>query len=311
MNSGDVGVAAFSLRAIDVVTADGETLHATDDENADILWAARGSGPGFFAAATRLYLDLRPMPGVIAWAMQIHPLSAYDELVPWYLETNKSLMRAGCPALLIAAGNPLSGQEGAVLTITSYVFADDLEHANTLMAPLETAPGLSSALLWQRPRACSIEELFVLFDQLYPEGYRYLSDNVWITDPTDRQLWQDTKSIIDSLPTTRSSVWLIPGLQQTHPNAAYSLFSEISLQVYAGYEDISQDEEMLAWHTASLESIDRYSLGGGYVGDSNLFRHPMAVLHPDSASRLETLRRKYDPEGRFFSYPSELPLARL
>ena len=34
--------------AIDVVTADGELVHADERENADLLWAARGAGPGFF-----------------------------------------------------------------------------------------------------------------------------------------------------------------------------------------------------------------------------------------------------------------------
>ncbi|MFI5541849.1 FAD-binding oxidoreductase [Nocardia sp. NPDC051900] len=309
--SSDVGPAAFSLRAIDVVTADGETVHATDDENSEILWAARGSGSGFFAAVTRLYLDLRPMPGVVARAIQVHPLSAYDELVPWYLETNKVLMEAGCPAMLIAGRNPLSDSDDTVLMVTTYVFADDIEHAKALMAPLGTAPGLDSALLWQPAQPCSIAELYGLFSLLHPEGYRYLTDNVFLSDQDDPQLWRDTKAIIDSLPTARSSVWLIPGLQHTHPNAAYSLFSETLIEVYAGYEHESQDEEMIAWHTASVESIDRYTIGGGYVGDSNLFRHPMAVLHPDSAARLEELWSKYDPEGRFFRYPSELPLARV
>lgn len=68
---------------------------------------------------------------------------------------------------------------------------------------------------------------------------------------------------------------------------------------------------MLAWHNDAMARIDRYSIGGGYVGDSNLFVHPVAILHPDSAARLEKMRSKYDPDGRFDSYPSELPLARL
>ena len=35
--------------AIDVVTADGELIRADADQNADLLWAARGAGPGFSA----------------------------------------------------------------------------------------------------------------------------------------------------------------------------------------------------------------------------------------------------------------------
>jgi hypothetical protein len=53
------------------VTADGEELHATDEQHADLLRAARGSGPGF-AAVTRLHLDVRPLPGIVATCPDAH-----------------------------------------------------------------------------------------------------------------------------------------------------------------------------------------------------------------------------------------------
>lgn len=311
-NSSAIGPAAYSLRAIDVVLADGETLHATDDQHTDILWAARGSGPGFFAAATRMHLDLRPMPGVVASAWQVHALTEFDVLLPWYLEANATLMESGCLAMLVAAANPLSDQRDTVLMLVAYVFADDLEQAKSLMAPLETAPGLDRALLHQGPRATTMSEMIVLFDQLYPDGYRYLCDNVWISDAAEKNLWgQEVKAVMESIPTAQSSVWLMPGTHHTHPNAAYSLTSDVNFQIFAGYQDSALDEQILAWQNAGMDRIDQYSLGGGYVGDSSLSRRPMAVLHPSSAARLEALRQTYDPEGRFFSYPSELPLARL
>src|SRR5271169_696153 len=41
------GYAAEQVVAIDVVTADGELLRADERKNSDLLWAARGAGPGF------------------------------------------------------------------------------------------------------------------------------------------------------------------------------------------------------------------------------------------------------------------------
>ena len=311
LNSYVVGPAAYSMSAVDVVTAQGESLHASDTEHTDIMWAARGSGPGFFAAVSQMHLDLRPAPGVVAWTMQVHPLSAYDKLIPWYMGVTEQLQETGCPALLIASGNPLAGTEDPVLTLVSYVFADDLADAEARLAPLSSAPDLSSALLRQSAQPTSVEDLLNLFDLLYPEGYRYLSDNVWLADAKDSTLWRATRSIIDSLPTARSSVWLIPGTRRTHPNAAFSLTAEMSLQVYAVYDDSADDSRMSAWHSTSMESIENFSIGGGYVGDSNLFDHPMAILDPPSAKRLEALRAQYDPDGRFYSYPHELPMARV
>ena len=56
------GPACASLEALDVVNADGELIHADEKQNSDYLWAARGSGPGFFGVAVRYYLKLYLCP---------------------------------------------------------------------------------------------------------------------------------------------------------------------------------------------------------------------------------------------------------
>jgi FAD/FMN-containing dehydrogenase len=58
-NSRVMGLGCENLTALDVVTADGELIHASETENSDWLWAARGSGPGFFGVATRYYMNQR------------------------------------------------------------------------------------------------------------------------------------------------------------------------------------------------------------------------------------------------------------
>ena len=51
------GLALDNLRAVDLVTAEGQVLHASGDENADLFWALRGGG-GNFGIATSL--EYRP-----------------------------------------------------------------------------------------------------------------------------------------------------------------------------------------------------------------------------------------------------------
>jgi FAD/FMN-containing dehydrogenase len=40
------GWSCEQIIGIDVVTAAGETLHCTETENSELLWCARGAGPG-------------------------------------------------------------------------------------------------------------------------------------------------------------------------------------------------------------------------------------------------------------------------
>jgi hypothetical protein len=122
----------------------------------------------------------------------------------------------------------------------------------------------------------------------------------WIKDPSAPEFWRDAKPVFDTLPSARSAVWLMPPMpRQDDFNAAYSLQSELNFQMYAGYEDIADDVAMLAWHTDAMARVDPHSVGGGYVGDSNLYVHPMAVLRPDCAARLEELRRIVRPQRTF------------
>ena len=48
-----------------MVTADGALVRADASQNADLLWAARGAGPGFPAVVTRFYLQTYPAPRVM------------------------------------------------------------------------------------------------------------------------------------------------------------------------------------------------------------------------------------------------------
>src|SRR5215212_1854568 len=56
------GPACVSVTAVDVVTADGTLVHADERSHSDLLWAARGAGPGFFGVVTRFHLALHPWP---------------------------------------------------------------------------------------------------------------------------------------------------------------------------------------------------------------------------------------------------------
>lgn len=51
-------LACESVVAIDSVDGSGEIRHASPDENADVYWAARGAGHGFFGVVTRFHLRL-------------------------------------------------------------------------------------------------------------------------------------------------------------------------------------------------------------------------------------------------------------
>src|SRR5579862_440567 len=83
------GWAAESIVAIDVVTADGVAVYCSEKINADLFWAARGSGPGFFAIVTRFHLQSRVMPAGMLSSTYIWDASEYDAVMPWVIDSSR------------------------------------------------------------------------------------------------------------------------------------------------------------------------------------------------------------------------------
>ena len=124
LNSRLWGPGCANLQALDVVTADGELIHADESQNSDYLWAARGSGPGFFGVAVRYYLNLHPLPTSRKSSVYIFSPDVLDELVTWLGNTQNSFPRFlegilvggtadGKPALTLA-GNSQGYSESEV-----------------------------------------------------------------------------------------------------------------------------------------------------------------------------------------------------
>ncbi|MEN4170808.1 FAD-binding oxidoreductase [Serratia marcescens] len=60
------GIAADHVETIEIVTPDGQVRNASPEENADLFWAALGSGTGSFGVITKCKLKLSDAPKYIA-----------------------------------------------------------------------------------------------------------------------------------------------------------------------------------------------------------------------------------------------------
>ena len=76
------GLAANSVRAVEIVTADGELVRADADHDCDLFWALRGGGGGL-GVVTAIEFDLLPIAEVFAGAMFWPLESAADVLQTW------------------------------------------------------------------------------------------------------------------------------------------------------------------------------------------------------------------------------------
>jgi FAD/FMN-containing dehydrogenase len=83
------GLACDNLIAADVVTADGQLVHASEQENRELLWGLRGGG-GNFGVVTSLELRLHPVGPMITAAVVFYPGERATEIMKFYRDFVKS-----------------------------------------------------------------------------------------------------------------------------------------------------------------------------------------------------------------------------
>ena len=77
------GLTVDNLLSVDVVTADGKLVHASDQENADLFWAVRGGG-GNFGVITSFEYRLHPVGPEVLAGLIVHPFAQAKELLDGY-----------------------------------------------------------------------------------------------------------------------------------------------------------------------------------------------------------------------------------
>lgn len=296
-----LGPACASVVAVDVVTADGELLHADGDEHSDVLWAARGAGPGFFGVVTRYYLRTHPKLPTVA-SLYVYPLEVLDELLRWTMDIAPKLS----PDIeLIVFGTNPRGPDGVpapgdtALQIVASARAETEGRARDILGILETSPVLDQAIVRETGFPASLDDLHRAVDAVEPAGYRWVADNMW-TDAGADQLVPAMQELFRSVPTPISHILWYPWRDQPI-DGALSVTGDVYIAAYAGWTDPGADDLIGSWPADQMRRLAPLSKGI-MLPDENLVRRNARFLSEDSEDRLERLRAKYDPQGRFHSY---------
>lgn len=73
----------LDLVSVDIVTADGESLTASETQNSELFWGIRGGG-GNFGVVTSFEYRLHPVGREVMFAATMYPLrTAHEVLVSW------------------------------------------------------------------------------------------------------------------------------------------------------------------------------------------------------------------------------------
>ena len=125
------GLALDNVKAVDIVTADGQLRHASVDENPDLYWAVRGGG-GNFGIVTDFEFALHPMQRQVIGGDVVFPISRARELLEFYGEYSEGAPDELYTDALMAA--PMGGKPGVFIIHVCY--SGPAGDAERMLAPV-------------------------------------------------------------------------------------------------------------------------------------------------------------------------------
>ena len=300
------GWACQSVLGVDVVTADGTLVQADAGQNPDLLWAARGAGPGFPGIITRFRLQTYPAPPAMWQDTWTFRLQDTVEMLSWLHDVLPGLDQRVEPVVAatrlpdVPLHDGMARPDGTVLLLHTTVMADSDTEALALLAPLQHGPLADRALGHVKDRTNVLEENAAQTAQ-NPEGYRYAVDCTW-TDAPAPVLAPMLHALWSELDTEHSfSIWYGWAPRGSRPDMAFSVEANVYVATYAIYADPADDAKYSEWVHRRTAGLAVHG-AGVYLGDTDFTRRQDRFLSDDAYRRLAAIRAERDPAGRFTSY---------
>jgi FAD/FMN-containing dehydrogenase len=292
------GWAAESIVALDVVTADGDLVRADATTNADLYWAARGSGPGFPGVVTRFHLATRPRFGFVGHTVQVYPLGLFRDVMTWMYRIHADIS----PDVEIVCVSMTDEQSGErVFLVSGVALTETAEQAAAALAPFETSPVLDRALFAQAAAESSLAEQKQSQVRQNPPHARYRVDNAWV-DGDPAVIMESIEPLFRDLPTPGAfTIWFSMAPLRELADMAFSMQSEAYVATYLVDDDESRDAANREWLNGAMRTARPVTVGQ-YLGDSDMTNRQLRFLGDDQFARLQSIIAARDPDGLFVGY---------
>ena len=297
------GMTVDNLISADVVTADGELLHASADSNEDLFWAIRGGG-GNFGVVTSFVFALHPVGPMVFGGLVVLPLDqARDALVKYRAAASDMPDELSVWAVLrLAPPLPFlpSDVHGKPVIIFAMCYTGPTANGPSAVAPVKTfgTPvgehlGEMPYTMWQKA-----------FDPLLAPGSR----NYWKSHnlaSIDDGLIEALLQSIQNLPSPQCEIFFgqIGGQTQRVPvnaTAYSSRDTQYAMNVHGRWEDPADDDRCISWARAFFDASAPFSLGSVYVNFMTQEEAGrVADAYGPNYERLVAVKSRYDPHNLF------------
>jgi FAD/FMN-containing dehydrogenase len=295
------GLTIDNLRAVELVTADGRIVRASESENSDLFWAVRGAGANF-GIVTSFEFDLHPYDGRITVARVIHSgtrIREAWEIFSGFASTAPDHVMLTFNMTLAAAESVPRDHVGKPVVTISAFHSGDVIHAER---ELDELMRLGS------PVARSVVEMSYLdlqrsADEATAWGHRVYIKGGFTDELPAGALDRMVEHLLRAGPDDVFGLWAQGGAIARVPEEATAFTgreARFQMSAESTWDDPAADGERLGWAREAYAIAEPYSRAGRYVNDvgdsGDLGRW---VYGDQKYDRLVAVKRAWDPDNVF------------
>jgi FAD/FMN-containing dehydrogenase len=297
------GLTVDNLASVDVVTADGELVKASENENADLFWGVRGGG-GNFGIVTDFEFRLHPlgpqvMAGPVFWSMEDAPevLRFYRD---WIADGPDELMtivvQRKAPALPVVPPELV----GKHVIAVAACYAGPVEDGERILAPLKRFGSPVLDLCMPKPFLAHQ----AMFDPAFRRGWWYYVRSCDVAELSD-----DVIDIVAehglriTSPITSIALWQMGGAVARvgeHETAFNGRSAGFTFNINGNSETADGFEAERQWARDYWSALAPYhtSVYVNFLMEEGEERVRQAY-GAEKYDRLKALKRSYDPTNFF------------
>ncbi len=301
------GLTVDNLLAVDVVTAAGATVHASDQENADLFWGIRGGGGNFGVVSSFTFRAHRMGPDILAGTFVVRS-DHWEAALRGFERWSRGDVPDALTVIVTFMAPPPAFELGVdpVMLIGFTWASDDREAGERAVDGLRRAARPDIELIaptsWTTWQSAA--------DGLFPKGARAY----WKNTSFDRL---DDATIEIIIRRGLEQTWLGTGFDIHHMEGAFGQVAEDAtpfpgrsarywLNIYGYWPDAADDAARTAFVKGLAADMAPHASGAQYVnflgqeGSADDARAgALAVYGPSKLARLTALKRRYDPDNVF------------
>jgi FAD/FMN-containing dehydrogenase len=289
--------AQFSLTcdhilAAEMVTPDGLMVHASADENPELLWGLRGGG-GNFGVVTHMEFRLHPLQHVVGGRLVYRGVGVREALRCYRDVVSRSPRDLSCQV-------SLGVDESLTPVLEIFPCYTGRQEDPQELRSLRSAPGLIEDELRKHP---FLDQQRVI-DSTYGEKRHYWKGH-FVRELPDELLDELLKCIV-ALGRSPGGIMIeslhgAPKDADAPPGAVGFRQAMFNVSLMAVWREPALDAEQIRWARESAAAVEPWSFsGGGYVNymqaDEPIER-VRATFGAETFTRLQKLKQQYDPHN--------------